>query len=105
MAVTYRDRAVIERGTIGEDGSLGSFEPVARNVRCFFWETLEKRIAVEGEIYVAQAGALFDPAVDIQRRDIVEIRERRFEIMDIFPGRTFRAVHKFNHAVLRESEA
>jgi hypothetical protein len=105
MPVTFRDRGNLERGSVGDDGTIGDYVEVARNVRCTFWETLEKRIAVEGEVYVASAGALLDPAVDVQRRDVLVIRDGRYEVMMVFPGRNLRGVHKFNHAVLRESDS
>jgi hypothetical protein len=105
VPVTFRDRGNIERGTIGEDGTIGDYAEVARSVRCTFWETLEKRVAVEGEVYVMTAGAVIDPTVDVQRRDVLAIRDRRFEIMSVFPGRNLRGLFKFNHVTLRESDS
>ncbi len=87
------------------DGRLENFTPVALNVRCTFWDFLDKRISVEGEIYVVTAEVVVDPDVDIQRRDIVVARGRRYEVMTVFSGRSLRNAHKFNHAVLRESDA
>lgn len=105
MAVTFRDRVDVERATaLGDDGTPETFEQVASNVRAFFWESLEKRIAVEGEVYVTSANVLVDPAVTLQRRDVVIFDERRFEVMLVFPARTIRNQHKFNHAVLREAD-
>jgi len=103
MGVTFRDICNIERGSIGADGSLTSFAEVARGVRLTFWETLKKSVVVEGEVYTAVAEAMSDPNIDVLRRDILVIRDRRYEVVSAFPGRNLEAVHRFNYLVLREA--
>ena len=103
MAVTFRDVSNIERGSIGDDGRLEDFRAVAAGVPTTFWETLIKRVAVEGEVFEATAEALLYPGIGVERRDIIICRDRRWEVLQVFPGRNLSAVYRFDHVVLREA--
>ncbi len=103
MGVTFRDRGDVERGELGPDGRLQNFAPIERDVPMTFWETLVKRVAIEGETFEAVAETLIHPDSAVKRRDVLVVRDRRWEVLTAFPGRNLAATERFIHLTLRQA--